>query len=142
MDVSALRRIIFTPAFSSLLKQRREALILVGIGAAQMGLYLAGLPSWKCPILAVTGIPCPGCGLTTAIVDLLRGDWRTSISTHAFAPIFLLAFFILLVVSLLPEVIRQPAIASITALEQRTGFTAWVLLLLMVYWGLRLSRLI
>jgi len=103
---------------------------------------LAGLPSWKCPILAVTGIPCPGCGLTTAIVDLLRGDWRASISTHAFAPIFLLAFFILLVVSLLPEVIRQPAIASITALEQRTGFTAWVLLLLMVYWGLRLSRLI
>jgi hypothetical protein len=44
----------------------------------------------------VFGIPCPGCGLTTAIAELLRGDWRGSLSIHAFAPIFVVAFVIML----------------------------------------------
>jgi hypothetical protein len=86
----------FTPLLASLVNRRRDGLILVGVGMAQTGLYLVHLPGWPCPFKAVFGIPCPGCGLTTAIAELLRGDWRGSLSIHAFAPIFVVAFVIML----------------------------------------------
>lgn len=28
-----------------------------------------------CPMRAITGLPCPGCGMTRAAISLLRGRW-------------------------------------------------------------------
>jgi hypothetical protein len=137
-----IRRAWFAPVFSSLLEHRLEGLTLVGFGALQVGLYLLGLPGWVCPFKAVFGIPCPGCGLTAALDELLRGHVLASLRTHAFAPIFLAAVLILLVSILLPEKQREKLIATIARLETRTGFTAWVLIWLMLYWGIRLFGLV
>lgn len=131
-----------TPVFASLLARRRDGLILLGVGVLQMGLHLAGLPGWQCPIKAATGIPCPGCGLTAATGALLHGDWREALRLHAFAPLLVFGFGVLAVVTLLPEAPRQRTIAAILVLEQRTGIMAWVLLSLIVYWGFRLPGLI
>lgn len=141
MQPTAFERLVFTPVLAALLAQRREGLILVGVGVLQVGLHLAGVPGWQCPIKAVTGLPCPGCGLTAAVGDLLHGDWRGAMATHAFAPLFLLAFILLLVVSILPEAARQRAVAAVAAGERRTGLAAWVLFSLIVYWGFRLFGL-
>ncbi|MBI3161522.1 MAG: DUF2752 domain-containing protein, partial [Chloroflexi bacterium] len=84
-----------TPAFSNLLENRREGLIIAGAGVLHLGLSLAGLSGWSCPILAATGIPCPGCGLTRASMALIRGDVAGSIQTHAFAPVLLFAFTVM-----------------------------------------------
>ncbi|MDI6103446.1 DUF2752 domain-containing protein [Actinoplanes sp. NEAU-A12] len=45
-----------------------------------------GLP---CPLRTMTGVPCPGCGLTTAAVALVRGQFDTAL--HANPLIFGLA---------------------------------------------------
>jgi hypothetical protein len=135
---AAFSRIWYTPAFSSLLENRREGLIIVGAGALHLGVSLAGLPGWSCPILAATGIPCPGCGLTRATMELVRGDFASSFQTHAFAPIFLFALLLMVVTLVLPEQQRLNLIARINRLETRSGGMAWVLFFLMLYWAVRL----
>ena len=35
-----------------------------------------------CPIKAITGIPCPGCGMTRAFFYLLMGRWSLSFQMH------------------------------------------------------------
>jgi len=37
---------------------------------------------YKCPMLYVTGIPCPGCGITRAIFAALRFDFKAAFSFH------------------------------------------------------------
>jgi hypothetical protein len=139
---SKFRRAWFTPVFSSLLEHRLEGIVLVGVGALQLGWYISGLSGWICPIKAVFGIPCPGCGLTAAMDELLHGHVFASLRTHVFASIFLAAFIIILVSILLPEKQREKLIAAIAHLETHTGLTAWVLSGLMLYWVIRLFGLV
>ncbi len=40
-----------------------------------------------CPVKMLTGIPCPGCGMTKSILCLFHGEWQKSISFHAFGPV-------------------------------------------------------
>jgi hypothetical protein len=138
---STLRRTWFSPAFSQLLEHRLEGTVIVGVGALQVGLHLLGLPGWACPFKAVFGIPCPGCGLTAAMDELVHGHVLASLHTHVFASIFLAAFFIILVSILLPEKQRQKMIIGVAHLESRTGLTALVLTGLMLYWVIRLIGL-
>jgi hypothetical protein len=35
-----------------------------------------------CPFKALTGFPCPGCGITKSLVFLYRGDVATSVHYH------------------------------------------------------------
>jgi hypothetical protein len=140
--IGKIKQSWFSPLFATLLQDRRIGLLLLGAGGLQLGLNLIGLPGWICPIKAVLGIPCPGCGLSTAITELLRGDWQQSLSTHIFAPIFLLASAILLAVTLLPEKGRQTTVSAMAAFEKRTGISALVLISLLVYWCVRLSGLL
>jgi hypothetical protein len=126
------------PLFSSLLESRREGLIIFGAGALHLGLSLAGLPAWNCPIRAVTGLPCPGCGLTRATMQFVRGDFAGSFQTHAFAPIFLFTLLLMGIALVLPKSKRNNMIMKVAHFERRSGITAWVLSLLMFYWAFRL----
>lgn len=38
-----------------------------------------------CPFALVTGVACPGCGLTRAAAALVRGDFTTSLAYHPLA---------------------------------------------------------
>ena len=40
------------------------------------------LPVEVCVFKALTGLPCPTCGLTRALCHALRGDWAQSLAYH------------------------------------------------------------
>ncbi len=136
------RRKAFIPVLASLLRERWVALLLVGIAVAQEGLVALGLPGWQCPVRGTLGIPCPGCGLSRAILLLLKGDWRAALSTHAFAPVFLVGFALMAVVSLLPGSLRERVIGGIEEVERRTGVVLFMLWGLVVYWMLRVLAIL
>ncbi len=137
-----LNKVWFKPSFSTLIENRTEGLAIIGTGALLVGLHLAGLPGWACPFKSLFGIPCPGCGLTTATGQLLHGQFSASLHTHAFAPIFFFSYLVMAVVLFLPEKQRTSAIEWIAMFERRTGITSLILAALMLYWVIRLAGLV
>jgi hypothetical protein len=137
MQTSILNR-SFTPILTPFMESRALALMIVGCAVTQTLLVFFGLPSWQCPIRAATGIPCPGCGLSSAMVLLLRGRWLESLERHAFVPIFLMAFVLLGIASVLPAAWHQKIVDVMSRAERQTGFAVVILLALVGYWGMRL----
>jgi len=128
----------YKPFFAPLLQKRRIALILLCAVTLQTVLISVGLRGWQCPIHSTLGIPCPGCGLSTAMTLLIKGDWQRAIHTHAFAPVFLFAFVLMGIVSILPENLHRKVVLQIAAIEKHTGFAAYILLGIIIYWIFRL----
>ena len=128
----------FNPSFSDLLADRRAIAVIAGAGALHLSLGMAGITIWSCPIRAVTGLPCPGCGLTRATIELLRGNLTGSLQTHAFAPIFIAGGVLMIVSLVLPERLRQGLFSALNQWEVRTGLTSWVLFGLVIYWAVRI----
>ena len=126
------------PPVSPVLRDRKFTFALAGATGLHIALVSLSLPSWECPFFRLTGIPCPGCGLTRAVILLLKGDLQASLRFHAFAPLVLLTAVALILVLLLPRSITQPAISKLEILERQTGFTAIILVGLILYWLARL----
>ena len=69
----------------------------VGIAVFSIGCFIVGFfnPTTAgffpaCPLLATTGMACPGCGLTRGFHSLFHGDIFTAISYNALIPIYCL----------------------------------------------------
>ncbi len=129
---------LFKPILASILNNRIGCAMITGASILQLGLVSAKLPAWQSPIHAVFGIPDPGCGLSRAIVALLRGDWRTSLTFHAFAPLFVVALSLIAITAVLPQRPRDKIVALIEDVERHTGLTALLLIGLVIYWLARL----
>jgi hypothetical protein len=132
--LAAARRRLATSPFASLLRSRATGALLAGIAALQLGLAALGLSGWPCPLLLGLGIPCPGCGLTRATLELLSGQWHAALTHHAFAPLLLLSLAVLGGASLLPAGLRLSLIDGVERMERRTGLTALALVSLVLYW--------
>jgi hypothetical protein len=127
----------FFPAFAPIIQNRWLLLILAGLGIFQVGLVDAGWWGWQCPIEAIFGIPCPGCGLTRSMVLLIHGEWQAAVATHAFAPLFLATLILLAICGALPRRFQRCVSQYIAAFEKRTGIAVLVVLGMLIYWGLR-----
>jgi len=121
-----------------MLGERRATLLLLAASALQVGLVMIGLPGWPCPVKTFLGIPCPGCGLSSAMGYLLQGQWENALHSHAFAPFFLFGFVLAAAVSVLPGDTQRQAVRRVAHVERRTGMVAFLLLGLVAYWVLRL----
>lgn len=49
-----------------------------------VGIAVLAVIYWKigCPIRWLTGIACPGCGMSRALLALCRGEWRQALQYH------------------------------------------------------------
>ena len=79
-----------TVAVRRVQEQLRAPLIVGAAGVAAAGALLLRDPhtagSWPpCPILMLTGVPCPACGGLRATHDLLTGDLTAALSSNAYA---------------------------------------------------------
>ena len=137
MRPAMLSQTAFSP-LATILRDRRFGVVLIGALGLQGLLALLGLPGWQCPFFRLTGVPCPGCGLTRACLLLVRGNLQASIRFHALAPIFLVLITILIIGTLLPKSVAEPFINKAEKLERLTGITLIILSGLILYWLARL----
>lgn len=88
-----------------------DVLGLVGLG----GLFVARfipvariIPFWGCMFRRVTGIPCPGCGLTRAADHFAHFHWLTALKSNPLGTVAAACFALLAVWTLLHLAFRVP----------------------------------
>ncbi len=99
----------------------------VGIYAAQTILRL------PCPFHLLTGLDCPGCGATRAMIDLARGDMAQAMDHNALVVLGAPAVLIMLAWRWRPSAGRAPA-------ERTTPGTFAVISTLLVLVGWAVAR--
>jgi hypothetical protein len=126
------------PIYAEMLRPRVLALAIAAVGAAQIvsSYFDTGIP---CAFHWMTGIPCPGCGLTRSILALMQGRLEDSLLLHPMGPLLFLGLAAALLTGIMPRAMRGRVIGAIAAIEARTGITLWLGVLLMVVWVVRLS---
>lgn len=119
-----------------------EVTAAIGIGGIAIAALLpaGGIEDGPviCPFRAVTGLPCPGCGLTRSWVYLMHGDIGSSLASNWFGPVLILAIVVLAVITLrarltrkrpadLDKLVRNPIILGAFALFLTYGVARLVL---------------
>jgi len=64
---------------------------------------LEGLGVDLCVLHAMTGLPCPGCGMSRAISAISQGEFSTAVALNPFALLAWPLFLVLAVVTLAPR---------------------------------------
>jgi hypothetical protein len=133
---------IFTPVFATVLRDQRILRLITAIALLHLLAGLTGMPGWKCPVYATFAVPCPGCGLSRAMVLLVRGELQAAFAAHIFAPIFLTGILAMVSLSLLPVRFCRSAVRKLAILERYTGLAGFLVIGMTVYWGVRFIGLI
>lgn len=84
------------------------------LGIAAVWRILPVHPPFVCPLRTVTGIPCPGCGMTRAVVAGVHGDILGSLRYNP-AGLLVIALAILIVVRPRFPAVRIPVWVVVTA---------------------------
>lgn len=78
-----------------------------------------GLP--PCGFRSLTGMPCPGCGLTTAFAHAVRGDWPSALDANPLGVVL----FIIVCVSIPLGIVGASRNWSLDATVERFALGRW-----------------
>ena len=104
-------------------------LVLAGIYIRFSGQALETIYFLPCIFKGVTGIPCPGCGMTRACLAILQGEFSTAWRYHPFS--FLLIGLSILIV-FQPEYTQETWVA-ISLIKQKIIVSTLILLCLSLW---------
>ena len=109
---------------------------IIVAGAVALGLKFD--PAWMCflpvcPLHELTGLHCPGCGMTRATLALLHGQFLAALHFNA---LYVLALPVAAVVSFVRVIARRRG-RKLTPLLQRPSAVWWLLGVVIVFGILR-----
>jgi Protein of unknown function (DUF2752) len=118
------------PAIPGLPLRRRETTVIaavVGVGALVTARVIGpaeveGGPV-LCPFRLLTGLPCPGCGLTRSWVYLAHGQWQDAWAANPFGIVSMLAVAVL-VIAVAVAALRRTPLPDVGRLLSSRGFLA------------------
>ena len=129
------------PWLASMLQQvtlcRATLAMVLFLGAA----HLLGYSFWPCLFARITGLPCPGCGMTRAVAALLHGEWSLGLAYHPFAPAFMILGFLVALCAVAPVRWRVQVIKAVKTAEDVTRFATIFLFAAVIYGLLRMGGL-
>lgn len=129
------------PVVGPLLRNGKLLVVMTLVGVFHAWTAWMHWSFFPCPMLKMTGCPCPGCGMSRSVVAAASGDMRTSIHYHAYGPLMLLVMVGLVVAMLLPRPARLQLANCIEKLESRTAISGLLLGGLVLYWLFRIVYL-
>lgn len=92
-----------------------------------------------CPFRAVTGIPCPGCGMTRAFCALGHGDLPGAFGYNALAPFVFAAGLLVWAHALATLLGLGRSRAALERLKPTPSVAGFMLAVTLVWWVVRLS---
>ena len=116
-----------------LIKDRRLGFVMLGGGLLYFALAYSGLYVLPCHFLEVTGLPCPGCGMTRSCFAGLRGDWAGVLRLNPFGPVFAVFWAVVGFGVVLPLPWRERFSRKLGKFEQKTRWAGWVGVGLAIY---------
>jgi len=118
---------------AALIEDRRLGWAMVLGGAVYGLLSLSGWVVFPCPFKTVTGLPCPGCGMTRACHAALHGDWAQVLKMNPFGPLLAVFWGVVTAGLLLPPGAREGFTGWLGRVESFTRWPAWALAALLFY---------
>jgi hypothetical protein len=129
------------PWLARLLRERVMCRVLVVVAAILLVAHRYGITLWPCMFARLTGRPCPGCGLTRAMVALAQGDWAAVMIYQPFAPFFGCVGVLVLLCALLPATSGEKIAGGIDIIERRTAIPALAMIFFLCFGLLRMAGL-
>ena len=130
----------FPAPIASALRERAVCVGLIMTGVVLVAGNALGWHLWVCVFHEITGLPCPGCGLTRGMTAFARGDVQLALRWHPFTPVFALGLVLMVVVTVLHEPQRTKVLDVIARIEARTGITFVLLIALMAFGLWRMTQ--
>lgn len=128
----------FIPLYTLLLANR---LICAGLVLLPLALLLPALchtSPLSCSLFRLTGIMCPGCGMTRATIALCQGRLQDSLLLHPLSPPLCLGWLIAALSLCLQRKQRDSLLVQTEKIEKKTGIALFIIVLFLLYGIIRL----
>ena len=131
----AARRIKLISKTKTIMVRSSYKIILVYVIGVLGVIILSNTPFSLCVFLRITGLPCPGCGLTRAIILVSRLDFLGAVRMNVIALPLFVGGAVYFVCAVVEAVTYRPALHRFNSIMARKWVIAVAVILMAVSWA-------